>query len=375
MLQYIRGHGSSGVYAHMQRWSFSSQRRVEGHLFLKDTNMLSTGEVETGGFFGGVGAVELAGEQLQHWRMTSFLREMSITTHQMRRSKRQAKIVDKMRKAAESTVRPIPAIYQDELQQIATHPKRDEIAAAMPPLEQIKSSLYAHRRMRLPPLPSSRENICLQGEWTKTASGDDFLIADDGDEDRVLIFATDDNIRQLCRADTVYGDGTFQTCPRLFYQIFTLHIFCHGKQHPVLYALLPNKRRDTYQRMLTMVQQKATSLGTVLDPPAFLADFELAIKQAVQLAFPTAEYKGCYFHFCQALMRKVQSLGLQVQYQNDTELRTFIKKVAALAFVPPRFVRVAWQAIKAEAPTASRLPEFLDYFEETWLTGNFHLKA
>ena len=58
-----------------------------------------------------------------------------------------------------------------------------------------------------------------------------------------------------------------------------------------------------------------------------------------------------------------------MQYQGDAVLRSFIKKVAA-----PQFVRVAWQAIKAEAPTASRLQEFLDYFEETWLTGNFHLK-
>ena len=72
-------------------------------------------------------------------------------------------------------------------------------------------------------------------------------------------------------------------------------------------------------------------------------------------------------------MRRVQRLCLQVQYQDDAVLRSFIKKVAALAFVPPCFVRVAWQAIKAEAPTASHFQEFLDYFEETWLTGNFHL--
>ena len=75
---------------------------------------------------------------------------------------------------------------------------------------------------------------------------------------------------------------------------------------------------------------------------------------------------------------RVQGLLLPLLPSSDEEgskarpaavLCPFIKKVAASAFVPPRFVRVAWQAIKAEAPTASCLQEFLDYFEETWLTG------
>ena len=339
MLQYISGHGSNVAYTEMEFLLTKKGGRsliFEGHRYVVNRR-------------GRDGRIFWRCGRSRTCRGTVTTLEDDVISQRNKHNhppdeaeQEAAKIVAKMRKAAETTVHPIPAIYQEELQQIATHPRRDEIAAAMPPLEQIKSSLYAHRRMRLPPLPSSRANICLEGEWTKTASGDDFLIADDGDDDKVLIFATDDNIRQLCRADTVYGDGTFQTCPRLFYEIFTLHIFCHGKQHPVLYALLPNKRRDTYQRMLTLVKQKATSLGTVLDPPAFLADFELAIKQAVQLAFPTAEYQGCYFHFCQSLMRRVQRLGLQVQYQDDSELRSFIKKVAALAFVPPRFVRVAW---------------------------------
>ena len=50
-------------------------------------------------------------------------------------------------------------------------------------------------------------------------------------------------------------------------------------------------------------------------------------------------------------MRKTQTLGLQVQYQHDTlRLKSFIRKTAALAFVPKLFIYFAWQGIKANRP-------------------------
>ena len=53
----------------------------------------------------------------------------------------------------------------------------------------LKSSLYRNHRSQLPPMPESRANVHFDGEWTKTASGKDFLIAED--EDRLIMFATD----------------------------------------------------------------------------------------------------------------------------------------------------------------------------------------
>ncbi len=55
-------------------------------------------------------------------------------------------------------------------------------------------------------------------------------------------------------------DGTFQTCPRLFYQVFTLHAFKNGRQFPLVYARLPNKTRATYEIVLELVKQKAQDI-------------------------------------------------------------------------------------------------------------------
>ena len=67
-------------------------------------------------------------------------------------------------------------------------------------------------------MPESKADVHFDGEWTKTASGEDFLMAEDGQgEDRLIMFATEVNIKLLCEAKTIYVDGTFQTCPSLVF--------------------------------------------------------------------------------------------------------------------------------------------------------------
>ena len=134
-------------------------------------------------------------------------------------------------------------------------------------------------------MPESRADVHFDGEWTKTASGEDFLMAEDGQgEDRVIMFVS---IKLFCEAQTIYVDGTFQTCPSLFYQVFTIQAFKNGRQFPLVCALLPNKSRATY---VELVKQKAHSLHVCLEPQIILSDFELAIKQAVELSFPTTDF-------------------------------------------------------------------------------------
>ena len=62
------------------------------------------------------------------------------------------KIVSSIRAKARDTIRPIPAVYHEEIQAIATRPVKEEIAAKLPTLAHLKSSLYRNRRSRLPPM-------------------------------------------------------------------------------------------------------------------------------------------------------------------------------------------------------------------------------
>ena len=72
-------------------------------------------------------------------------------------------------------------------------------------------------------------------------------------------------------------------------------------------------------------------------------------------------------------MKEFQNCGLQVTYREDANVNRFLRRTAALAFVPVHFVRVAWQAIKASAPQLPHIQEFICYFEDTSLVSNFPL--
>ena len=263
-------------------------------------------------------------------------------------------------------------IYQQQLRDISTREDLDQVAANLPTLPSLKSSLYRLRRKRLPAMPTTRGEVHFCGEWAETDAGENFLLVEDGQgDDKIIIFATQYNLELLSQAEKIYVDGTFQICPRLFYQIFSLHAFKNGRQFPLVYCLLPGKSRAVYLRALEIIKQKSEDLGYTLAPAEVLTDFELAIIQAVELTFPTTEVKGCFFHFAQALNRKIATLGLQCAYRQNPDVSKFVRKTVALAFVPQRFVRIAWHGIKIQVPNVEKMDEFVTYFEETWLVGNF----
>ena len=77
----------------------------------------------------------------------------------------------------------------------------------------------------------------------------------------------------LAIAEAIYVDGTFEICPRLFYQVFTINAFVHGQQFPLVYGLLPGKSRETYNKffMVTVVKE-AMQYGFSFSPNEIMAD-------------------------------------------------------------------------------------------------------
>ena len=82
----------------------------------------------------------------------------------------------------------------------------------------------------------------------------------------------------------------------------------------------------------------------------------------------------CFFHFCQAIWRQVQNKGWATKYREDQYFRLNIKKLIALAFIPPSDVATAFDLVAGEFDDDA--DDFLDYFEKIWIgkprkRGNF----
>jgi len=193
-------------------------------------------------------------------------------------------------------------------------------------------------------------------------------MAADGDEDKILIFATLQQLQALQSAEVIYMDGTFSACPQLWDQVYIIHARSGASTYALVYALLPNRQTNTYCRLFSLLKDAVTEcLNLTLSPSKVQTDFELAAIRAIEREFPDAEIKGCYFHYCQALWRKVQELGLAVQYKENLQVQQWIRRAAGLALLPPAEVQDAWIEIMESTPILHRAENFNDYMTVNWV--------
>ena len=85
----------------------------------------------------------------------------------------------------------IPTIYDDEVTALRRMPGLPLNALQyIPVLASVRTPMYRQRQKTRPLLSRTRQAVQLDGEWRLTDAGDDFLIADHGAENRILIFTT-----------------------------------------------------------------------------------------------------------------------------------------------------------------------------------------
>lgn len=74
--------------------------------------------------------------------------------------------------------------------------------------------------------------------WYQTYTGNSFLRFDSGltDANRFLIFYFDTGLRFLARNTHLYVDGTFDTVPSLFFQLYTINSDILGFTFPCIYV-------------------------------------------------------------------------------------------------------------------------------------------
>ncbi|XP_070201967.1 uncharacterized protein [Littorina saxatilis] len=188
-------------------------------------------------------------------------------------------------------------------------------------------------------------------------------------ENGIIIFAAPSNLHLLCDpAVKILGDGTFKTCPRFFTQLYILHAFKNGVYVPCVFCLLPSKSEDIYHKMFQAVHFMCVQQGLHLDVTSINLDFELATHKAVLKIWPNASIQGCFFHLSQAWYRKINSLGLSVDYQQpDSDVGLWLKRFFGLSFLNPTEVEdcLAFD-VMLDAPDDERCVQFSNYILSTY---------
>ena len=207
----------------------------------------------------------------------------------------------------------------------------------------------------------------LNGQYSTTNNGRPFLQYDNmSHTNRILVFFSHAAFKTLAKCNTWYSDGTFKVAPVDFYQLYTLHgIEQHGQSFPAVFVLTQHKNESTYKEIFGAIKDISMQLNVELNPKVVISDFEKAASNAIRYHFPSIQITGCWFHFCQAILRKsVNTLG-----KNTTQIQSYrdwLAKFYTLALIPIEKINDALEKIENSIPHQD-CEIIIKYFKSQWI--------
>lgn len=234
----------------------------------------------------------------------------------------------------------------------------------------IRQSIYRARRSVLPPLPQSLEDVheALESIQCHTNKGENFLLVNNR-QLHIIIFSCKTNLKILCTSDKIYIDGTFDYCANFFCQLFTIHAFKNGHYIPVAFMLLPNKSNSTYSLGFKLLIECCKDINLDFNPPEVICDFELSIHLSIKHVWRSSVISGCRFHLTQAWFRKLQNLGLTLEYKNpNSEIGSWLRWTFGLIFLNHDEVGDCFtEDFYSVIPNNSRVTQYADYLVSNYI--------
>ena len=207
---------------------------------------------------------------------------------------------------------------------------QSNIVLQLPSYHEVRCQLSRHRSHTCIPVPDPQ---CLPESLKSTLRGreadaddplkDERFLLHSGQEERLLLFCANTELRYLFNSDYIICDGTFQMARDTSYQVYTLHGYVNGESLALAWCLLPNKTQQSYTEMFGALADAFVRTYGEVGQRTFLTDFGSAAINAIRCTFPASVVKGCTFHFRQAITRRLQAVSYKLS--NSVPLESLLK--------------------------------------------------
>ena len=150
-----------------------------------------------------------------------------------------------------------------------------------------------------------------------------------------------------------------------------------GQGLPCGFSLLPDKKQQTYELMLSTIVQK---VGPNRRVNAVCCDFEKSMINSVRAILGTQiDIRGCGFHFRKSIWRHISDCGLQNFFYGETTFNELVYKIYALSLVPAEDVVQFYQEQIVDVIDSKldqdedwkegheELNDFMEYMDKTWI--------
>lgn len=162
----------------------------------------------------------------------------------------------------------------------------------------------------------------------------------------------------------LYFDGTFKCVPHPYYQLLVLMVFdvACSLYIPVFYILTTSKTQWTYW---TVLNEILISCEMKLEASFVHCDFEKAMMNAIKEQLGgESQIAGCFFHFKQALLRKMKELGI-----DSKERKKALEVINILTVIPHDEILSKGIAYCQHVIDSNdqKWKSFWFYFQNTWI--------
>jgi hypothetical protein len=166
-------------------------------------------------------------------------------------------------------------------------------------------------------------------------------------------------------------DGRFKSSSTSFYQVYIIHEDFNGQSFPLIHFFLSNKTEETYVNAFNLIKSSLANQLVNFSLSSIQIDFEAAAYNAVRRCFPFTQVTGCFFHFGQAVWRRVQALGLVSLYNLNGHFAELVQMITAVALVPIDGIDNAWIYVRSIYNFGNENVQSLPkYVEINWISNS-----
>ncbi|KAF0991025.1 hypothetical protein HZS_3638 [Henneguya salminicola] len=183
-----------------------------------------------------------------------------------------------------------------------------------------------------------------------------------GVQHKIMIGATNPSLSLLRYNGHTFVDGTFRTTlSRPFYQCLIIMVFDQANYLfiPYVFGLMTVKNEHIYCECLHPV---IMLLKYNWMPKIVTMDFEKALISATNHEFPESRVLECYFHFKQALHRKLKKCRV-----SSTNSDIILSKMELFTIIQIVQINQAIGYIQSLTTAKDTLNQFWGYFNRTWM--------
>jgi hypothetical protein len=273
--------------------------------------------------------------------------------------------IGRCKRSATEDDRPLRQIFNDVCQSM------DAETAQLISFTELENAMYKRRRLAQPALPTSvddADSVVGSSRYAQL-NGDEFYrgLVSAAQEGSALAFASRKQLEMLQTATEVYFDATFKVVPNLYYQLFTVFVPYTDTAFPVFFALMSRKTQALYIKVF----EKMHELAPQFAPTSAMTDFEESSVSAFRHVFGDVNIKGCWFHFANAIIRRVQKVGLKDEYVSEPDVQDIVRCLLGLPLLPANDITPAFDEVTLAVTNDNRfvgqLNDILHYARRQWI--------